>query len=96
MAANPILQKLAGMAANNPNGIAQAVSMVTSMMEGMKGKDPSAMLRLMAVQNPSVKQALDMIQANGGNAEAAFRELAQKNGIDPDAIIGALRNAGMK
>ena len=96
MAGNPILQKLAGAAANNPNGLAQAVNMVTSMMAGMKGKDPSAMLRLMAAQNPNVKQAIDMIEANGGNAEVAFRNLAQKNGIDPDMIIGALRSAGMK
>ena len=54
------------------------------------------MLRLMAANNPSVKQALDMIQSNGGNAEAAFRALAEKNGIDPEQIIGALKGAGIK
>lgn len=91
--ANPILQKLAGLSGSNPNGLAQAVNMVTSMMAGMKGQDSSAMLRLMAAQNPSVKRALDMVQENGGNAEAAFRALAQQNGMDPDAIIGALRSA---
>jgi len=96
MAANPILQKLAGTAANNPKGIAQAVKMVTAMMAGMKGKDPSAMLKLMAANNPSVKQALDMVQQNGGNAEAAFRALAEQNGIDPDEVLGALKGAGIK
>lgn len=96
MAGNPILAKLAGMTGNNPGGLAQAVNMVAGMMSGMKGKDPSAMLRLMAAQNPNVKQALDMIQANGGNAEAAFRTLAQQNGIDPEQIIGALKGAGIK
>jgi hypothetical protein len=96
MAANPILQKLAGLAGNNPGGLAQAVNMVTGMLSGMKGKDPSAMLKLMAAQNPSVKQALDLVEQNGGNAEAAFRALAEKNGMDPDQIIGALRNAGLK
>lgn len=96
MAGNPILQKLAGLSGNNPGGIAQAVNMVTSMLSGMKGRDPSAMLRLMAAQNPSVKQALDMVQQSGGNAEAAFRALAEKNGIDPEAVIGALRGAGLK
>ena len=96
MAGNPLLQKLAGLSGSNPNGLAQAVNMVTGMISGMKGKDPSAMLRLMAANNPNVKQALDMIQSNGGNAEAAFRALAQQNGIDPEQIIGALRGAGIK
>lgn len=96
MAGNPILQRLAGLSGSNPGGLAQAVNMVTSMLSGMNGKDPSAMLRLMAIQNPSVKQALDLVQQNGGNAETAFRALAQKNGIDPEQIISALRNAGIK
>lgn len=96
MAGNPILAKLAGLTGSNPGGLAQAVSMVTAMLGGMKGKDPSAMLRLMAAQNPSVKQALDMVQQNGGNAEAAFRTLAKQNGIDPEQIIGALKDAGIK
>ena len=96
MAGNPILQKLAGMTGSNPGGLAQAVSMVAGMLGGLKGKDPSAMLRLMAAQNPNVRQALEMIQQNGGNAEQAFRTLAQQNGIDPEQIIGALRGAGIK
>ncbi len=70
MAVNPILQKLAGLAGNNPNSLSQAVNMVTGMLSGMKGRDPSAMLKLMAAQNPSVKQALDLVEQNGGNAKA--------------------------
>ena len=94
--ANPILQKLAQAQASNPNGLGNALKMAAGLFSGMKGKDPGAMMRLVAAQNPTVKAALDLVQQNNGNAEAAFRALANENGIDPDEILSALRQAGIK
>ena len=76
--------------------MAQALQMASGLLSAMKGKNPASMMKLLAVQNPNVKAALEMIQQNNGNAEAAFRNLAAENNIDPDMIISALRGIGIK
>ena len=95
-AANPILQKMMESNGGGLGGLSQAVQMIAGMANGMKGKNPMPMLRLIAAQNPTVKSALDLIQKNNGDAEGAFRALAQENGIDPEQILSALRGAGIK
>lgn len=42
-------------------------------------------------QNPQMKQALEYVQANGGNAKEACIKLARERGIDPQSIIDALQ-----
>lgn len=76
--------------------MAQALQMASGLVEAMKGKNPTAMMKLLAVQNPTVKSALELVGKNDGNAEAAFRNLAAQNGIDPDTILSALRGLGLK
>ena len=76
--------------------MAQALQMASGLLSAMRGKNPASMMKLLAVQNPNVKAALEMIQQNNGNAEAAFRNLAAENNIDPDMIISALRGIGIK
>ena len=37
--------------------------------------------------NPQMQQAIDIINANGGDAKKAFYKVAEENGIDPQTIL---------
>ena len=41
--------------------------------------------------NPAMKQAIDYVNANGGNAKDAFYKLAKEKGIDPESILNSLK-----
>lgn len=49
--------------------------------------------QMMMQQMPQYKQVMDVVNANGGDAKAAFYLKAHEMGIDPDEIIKAMRNA---
>ena len=53
--------------------------------------NPQAMLNLMANSNPQLKQVLTYIKDNGGNAQQAFYNYAQQNGVDPNEVLDALK-----
>lgn len=38
-----------------------------------------------------IKQAMDYVRANGGDARTAFYRLAQQKGVDPESILRNLR-----
>lgn len=60
------------------------------MMQMIKGMGNPAM---MLQQMPQYRQIMDYVNANGGDAQAAFYKKAQEMGINPDEIIKAMRNA---
>ena len=41
--------------------------------------------------NTGMKQAIDYVNANGGNPKDAFYKLAKEKGIDPDSILNSLK-----
>lgn len=49
------------------------------------------MLNQLMQNNPQYAQVQKLISDNGGDAKAAFYQLAQQNGIDPEQIINMLR-----
>ena len=49
-----------------------------------------ALMNLMQ-NNPGMKQALDYVNANGGNPKEAFYKLAQEKGVDPQTILNSLK-----
>lgn len=49
------------------------------------------MLNQMFAGNPNYQQAQQLIQQNGGDAKAAFYNLAQQMGVDPEQILSQLR-----
>ncbi len=49
--------------------------------------NPTAMLNQMLMNNPQLKQAMDYINSNGGDARQAFFNLAKQKGIDPEEIL---------
>lgn len=46
----------------------------------------------MSNNNPQMQQVMQVIQQNGGDARAAFYNMAQQRGVDPNAILNQLRN----
>ena len=81
---NPILNQLiGGMMKNNP---------ILNMYRTIMGaQNPNAMLQNMAQQNPQLKQTMDYINQNGGNAKQLFYSMAQQKGINPDTILNQLK-----
>lgn len=56
-------------------------------------RSPRTMLNQMIMQNPQMKQAMEYINANGGDPKSAFYKLADEMGVDPDEVLKAMRNA---
>lgn len=49
--------------------------------------NPQNMLNQTMMQNPQMKQVMDYVNQNGGDAKAAFYKLAGEMGVDPDEIL---------
>ena len=41
--------------------------------------------------SPAMKQVMEIVQQYGGDAEKAFRAIAQQKGIDPQEIIDMMK-----
>ena len=62
------------------------------MMNTIKNsRNPKAMLEQMMQSNPQMKQAIEYIGQNGGNAKEAFYALAKQKGVNPDTILNMFR-----
>ena len=61
------------------------------MQTAQMAQNPQAAIMQMAQNNPQMKQAIEYVNANGGNPKDAFYKLAQERGIDPDAILNSLK-----
>lgn len=81
-----ILQQL-----NNCN--APKATQNAGMVELLRGiKNPQSFIQDMVCRNnPQIKQVMDYINTNGGNAEQAFYKYANDNGIDPQTIINMMK-----
>ena len=79
-----ILQQLNG-GLRIPPQIRQMIGMLKS------SGNPQAMLMQMMQNNPNVKQAMEIVQQYGGDAEKAFYALAKQKGINPQEILDLLK-----
>ena len=81
-----ILQQL--QRTNLPGNVGQ----IKQMMNAVRSAgNPQAMLQSMAMGNPQLRQALDMIQRSGGDPQKAFYALCEQKGVDPQQILSALK-----
>ena len=65
---------------------------ITQMMNFYKtAKNPQDTLMRMMNSNPRMKQVMDYINANGGDAKTAFYKMAEEKGVDPEEILSQLR-----
>ena len=53
--------------------------------------NPQMMLNQIMQTNPQLGQVMDIIKQYGGDANKAFYDIAQKNGIDPQEILNLLK-----
>ena len=84
MAMPQILQQLA---MRNPN-----LSRIKELMNTVKSaQNPHIAMQTLINNNPQLKQIMDIVQQNGGNAEKVFYQLAQERGINPDDILNMLK-----
>jgi hypothetical protein len=68
------------------------ISPIMNMMNAVRNSNnPMAMLNMLAGQNPQLKQVMDIVSKNNGDAKKAFYEMAQQNGVDPNEILKMLK-----
>ena len=79
-----ILQQLGG-GLKIPPQIKQMIGMIKS------SGNPQLLLNQLMQSNPNMKQAMEIVQQYGGNAEKAFYALAEQKGIDPKEILDLLK-----
>ena len=83
---NPMLSAL------NQNRMAQNLQPIKNMMNMLRSAgNPQMMLQQMTAQNPQMRQVMDLVQQNGGNAKQAFYKLAEQKGVNPDEILNMLK-----
>ena len=54
-------------------------------------RNPQMVLMQLAQSNPQMKQAIEYIGQNGGNAKEAFYAMAKQKGVNPDTILNMFR-----
>lgn len=49
------------------------------------------MLNQLMMNNPRMREAMEIVNRHGGDPMTAFRKEAEARGIDPEEIMGMLR-----
>lgn len=79
---NPIMDQL------NQSGSGGIMSLIGSIRSS---RNPQQMIANLAAQNPQMRAVMQEIQNHGGDARAAFYEMAQQKGVDPNMILNQLK-----
>ena len=70
----------------------QTAGKIKQMMQTVRmAQNPQAALNAMVMNNPQMKQVMDIVNQYGGDPMRAFTETARQNGMDPDEIMGMLK-----
>ena len=78
-----ILQQLGGLRISPQ--VKQMIAMVKS------AGNPQLMINQIMQTNPALGQIMGIVKEYGGDANKAFYDIAEKNGIDPQEIMNLLR-----
>ena len=74
------------------NKLMQIVKPIKNTMNLLKNSgNPQALFSQMISQNPQMKQVMDYVNQNGGNAKDAFYKMANEKGVNPDDILNMLK-----
>ena len=85
MAIPAILQQL------GRNSMQQAAQPVRQMMNTVRAaQNPQVALNQIIMNNPQMKQVMEIVQKHGGDPMTAFRKEAEAAGINPDEIMRML------
>ena len=87
---NSLYQEMMGNQVQNPqNDNVQSLRQMANAVRN--SRNPQMMLMQLAQSNPQMKQAIEYIGQNGGNAKEAFYALAKQKGVNPDTILNMFR-----
>lgn len=88
MNAPQILQMLGQSTLPSQTAAQPQLAQIKQMIGAMKSAgNPQALLQQMMQQrSPQLAQAMDLVQRHGGDARAAFRQLAAEKGLSPEEI----------
>ena len=86
---NPIVGALNTSKLGQMAGAAKQFKSMMAMLQN--AGNPQALLSSMMQQNPQMRQVMQLVQNNGGDAKKAFYALAQQKGIDPEQILQMLQ-----
>lgn len=65
---------------------------IKQMMDMIKcSNNPQMLLNQMMANNPHMRQVMDYVNANGGDAKALFYKKAEEMGVNPDDILSQLK-----
>ena len=81
-----ILQQLGR---SNMAQLAQPVRQMMSMVR--TAQNPQLMLNQIVMNNPQMRQVMDLVQKHGGDPMTALRKEAEAAGISPEEILGMLK-----
>ena len=86
MALPAILQQL------SKNSMSRMAQPIKQMMTAVRSaQNPQLALNQLIMQNPQMKQVMDIVQKHGGDPMAAFKDEAEARGVDPDEILNMLK-----
>ena len=92
MSAQPAVQSQQTPIVNNENPLIGNLSQIKNMINMAKSfGSEEAFLQNLVKSNPSVKPIVDLIGQHGGDARAAFYDLAAQKGVDPNSVLALLR-----
>ena len=74
------------------NQLAQILKPIKNTMQLLKNSgNPQMLFNQMLSQNPQMKEVMDYVNSNGGNAKDAFYKMAKEKGVNPDDILAMLK-----
>lgn len=82
---NPILDMMGTPQQPQSGGIFDVISSIRN------SPNPNAAMQQFVMSTPKGQEIMSYIQANGGDAKAAFYNMAAQKGIDPNPILQRLQ-----
>ena len=74
------------------NQMIQTAAKIKQAMQAIKtAANPQAAMNMMLMNNPNMKQVMEIVNQYGGDSMAAFRETAKQMGVDPEEILGMIK-----
>ena len=70
----------------------QTAAKIKGMMQTIRtAANPQAALNMMVMNNPQLKQVMEIVEEYNGDSMAAFKATAEQMGVNPEEILGMLK-----
>ena len=74
------------------NQMIQTAAKIKQTMQTIRmAANPQAAMNTLMMNNPNMKQVMEIVNQHGGDPMAAFQAVAKENGMDPEEILGMLK-----